>query len=165
MMTMETAIQDFYAEEWSYCYGCGRRNDHGLHVRTRWLDDQAGTTICQFTPEPHHCALPGFVYGGLLASLIDCHSIGTAALAAHRAEGRPPGSEPAVRFVTASLQVDFLAPTPLGPLELIGRIVEASTRGGSTYKVSVDVTVLAVGRECVHGHVLGVLAPADFGLR
>ena len=158
-------VQDFYPDEWSFCYGCGRHNDHGLHVQTRWLDDREGLSTCRFTPQEYHCALPGFVYGGLLASLIDCHGIGTAALAAHRAEGRPPGSEPAVRFVTGSLHVDFLAPTPLGELELTGRIVEASSREGRTYKVSVDVSVVAGGRECVRGQVLGILAPADFGRR
>ena len=158
-------VQDFYTDEWSYCYGCGRLSTQGLHVQTRWLDDDLGLTTCHFTPEPYHCALPGFVYGGILASLIDCHGIGTAALAAHRAEARPLGSEPPVRFVTASLHVDFLAPTPLGPLDLTGRIVDTSSRDGRTRKVAVDVTVVADGRECVRGHVVGVLAPADFGSR
>lgn len=158
-------VQDFYPEEWSYCYGCGRLNDHGLHVRTRWLDERAGTSTCTFTPQPYHCAMPGFVYGGLLASLIDCHGIGTAALAAHRGEGRPLGSEPAVRFVTGSLHVDFLAPTPLGELGLTGRILDAARRDGRVYKVDVEVVVAAQGRDRVRGRVLGILAPADFGAR
>ncbi|MDP3831385.1 MAG: PaaI family thioesterase, partial [Ignavibacteriaceae bacterium] len=56
--------------------------------------------------------------GGLIASLIDCHGTGSAALAVYRSEERNPGTEPALRFVTASLQVDYLKPTPLG-IELL----------------------------------------------
>ncbi|HEY1808718.1 MAG TPA: hotdog domain-containing protein, partial [Acidobacteriaceae bacterium] len=67
-----------------------------------------------FTPEPWHIAIPGYVYGGILASLVDCHSTGTAAAAASRAAGLEPGTEAPFRFVTASLRVDYLKPTPLG---------------------------------------------------
>lgn len=156
-------VQDFYPEEWSHCYGCGRLNERGLHVQTCWLDDREGTTLSRFTPEAHQVAIPGFVYGGLLASLIDCHGIGTAALAAYRAEKRPLGSVPALRFVTGSLHVDYLRPTPLTTLNLIGRIVETASRDGRVYKVAVDVDVLAGDRECVRGHVVGILAPKEFG--
>ena len=161
----ERPVQDFYPQKWSHCYGCGRLNEHGLHVQTSWLDDQAGTSRSRFTPEAYHVSLPGFVYGGLLASLIDCHGTGTATLAAYRAEQRPLGSLPQPRFVTGSLHVDNLRPTPLTTLTLIGRIKEASSRDGRVYKVAVDVELLADGRECVRGHVVAILAPADFGAR
>ena len=76
-----------------------------------------------FTPQPYHIAVPGFVYGGLIASLVDCHGTGTAAAGAYRSQGRPMDSEPPMRFVTGSLHVDYLKPTPLGvPLELHGRV-------------------------------------------
>lgn len=158
-------IQDFYSEKWSHCYGCGRLNEHGLHVQTSWLDDREGTSLSRFTPEAYHVSLPGFVYGGLLASLIDCHGTGTATLAAYRAEERPWGSAPAIRFVTGSLHVDYLRPTPLTTLTLIGRIAETSSRQGRVYKVAVDVELLADDRECVHGRVVAILAPEDFGAR
>lgn len=156
-------IQDFYPDQWAHCYGCGRLNAHGLHVQSRWLDEAAGTTISRFTPAEYHVALPGFVYGGLLASLIDCHGIGSAALAAHRAEAREFGSEPPVRFVTASLHVDYRHPTPLTALEATGTIVDVSARDGRTRKVAVDVVVSAGGRECVRAHVVGVHVPPHFG--
>lgn len=156
-------VQDFYPDQWAHCYGCGRLNLHGLHVQSRWLDERAGTTISEFVPAEYHVALPGFVYGGLLASLIDCHGIGSAALAAYRAEARPFGSEPPVRFVTASLHVDYRLPTPMTTLEAIGRIVEATERDGRTHKVTVEVTVTAGGRPCVEGRVVGVQVPPHFG--
>ena len=78
--------------------------------------------MARFTPREYHTAIPGYVYGGLIASLIDCHGTGTAAAAAERAAGRELGDGPAPRFVTAALHVDFLRPTPLGPeLEVRGR--------------------------------------------
>src|SRR5699024_9165316 len=105
-------------------------------------------------PEPYHLSVPGFTYGGLIASLIDCHAMATAAAATYRAEGREPGSEPALRFVTASLKVDYLKPTPIGPLDITARAREVGSR-----KVRVDVDVRAGGEVTVRGDVLAVLLP------
>jgi uncharacterized protein (TIGR00369 family) len=146
------AVQDFYPDDLAHCYGCGRLNDHGLHIRSAWDGDE---TVAVLTPREYHTAIPGYVYGGLIASLVDCHGTGSAALAAYRAAGREPGSEPPLRFVTASLKVDYLRPTLIGvPLEARGRIVEVKPR-----KVAVDVTVLANGEACASGRVVAVLMP------
>jgi acyl-coenzyme A thioesterase PaaI-like protein len=148
------AIQDYYPEDFATCYGCGRLNAHGLHVRSRWDGDE---TVARFTPRPEHTAMPGFVYGGLLASLIDCHAMGTAAAAAERAEGREIGDAPAPRFVTASLHVDYLKPTPLGTeLELRAHVKLAAAR-----KAVVTVTVAAGGTITARGEVVAVRMPAS----
>ncbi len=145
----EMAFQDYYAETMSHCYGCGRLNDQGLHVRSFWDGDE---TVCTFQPRPHHTALPGFVYGGLIASVIDCHSTGSASAAAFRAEGRSMDSDPPIRFVTASLQVDYLRPTPIaGPLSLRSRFKEVGAR-----KVVVLTDLLAAGEVCARGEVVAV---------
>jgi acyl-coenzyme A thioesterase PaaI-like protein len=95
------------------------------------------------------------VYGGLVASLIDCHGTGSGALAAYRAENREPGSDPPFRFVTASLKVDYLKPTPLGPpLEIRGEIVEVKGR-----KVVVKATLSAEGVVCARGEIVTVQMP------
>lgn len=147
------AIQDFYPDDFATCYGCGRLNAHGLHVRSSWEGDE---TVAHFTPRAEHMAMPGFVYGGLLASLIDCHAMGTAAAAAERAAGREIGDAPAPRFVTGSLRVDYLKPTPLGPeLELRARVTLAAER-----KSVVAVTLLAGGTITVRGEVVAVRIPA-----
>ncbi len=150
---METnSFQDNYPPELSHCFGCGTLNEHGHHIRTYWDGDE---TVSFFTPEPWHTSIPGFVYGGVLASLIDCHGTGTAAAAACRAENRDMGSEPRLRFVTASLKVDYLKPTPLGvPLEVRGKVREISGR-----KVIVDSTIQAHGILCVRGEVVAVQLP------
>ena len=57
-------------------------NEKGLQIKSYWDGDE---TVCTFTPRSYHTAVPGYVYGGLIASLIDCHITGTAAAAAYRA--------------------------------------------------------------------------------
>jgi acyl-coenzyme A thioesterase PaaI-like protein len=158
------AVQDFYPTEYAYCYGCGRLNTDGLHVQSRWLDASQGKSIARFIPRPYHTALPGFVYGGLLASLVDCHGTGTAALAAYHAENRPFESLPANRFVTASLHVDFMKPTPLTELELIGQVTDIKMKDDRTKKVVVAIIVYAGNQPCVKGEVVAVQVPENFGV-
>ena len=152
MSHQEKAFQDYYPDHFAQCYGCGRLNEHGLHVRSFWDGDEA---VCTFEPKPYHTAIPGYVYGGLLASLVDCHCTGTASAAAYRAAGREMGSDPPFRFVTASLHVDYLLPTPIGvPLELRARVKEIKGR-----KVVVTATIMARGEICVRGEVVAVQVP------
>jgi acyl-coenzyme A thioesterase PaaI-like protein len=148
----EKAFQDYYPDHLSHCYGCGRLNEHGHHIKSYWNGDES---VALFTPQPYHIALPGYVYGGLIASLIDCHATGTASAASYRKEGRDMGTEPALRFVTASLHVDYLRPTPLGvQLTLRGKVKEISDR-----KVIVIVTVSAQETLCAQGEVVSVKMP------
>jgi acyl-coenzyme A thioesterase PaaI-like protein len=148
----EKAFQDYYPDDLSYCFGCGRLNERGHQLKSYWDGEE---TVATFTPQPYHVAIPGYVYGGLIASLIDCHSTGTASAAAHRSAGREMGSEPALRFVTASLRVDYLKPTPLGvTLEIRGRVKEMTER-----KVVVAVTVSAAGEVTARGEVVAVQMP------
>jgi len=147
------AFQDYYRDDGSHCYGCGRLNDHGLKVKSYWRDD--GQSVCHFTPQAYHSAMPGYVYGGLIASIIDCHATGTAAAAACRAKNRTMDVDPPLRFVTASLHVDYLKPTPLGiTLELRGEVREIKDR-----KVVVDVVLFAKNTLCVRGQVVAVQLP------
>lgn len=152
----QTAIQDLYPDGFAHCYGCGRLNEAGLHVRTLW-DGEVG--MARFAPRAEHIALPGFVYGGLLASLIDCHGIGTAAAAAMARDGGVPGRDPSPRYVTGSLKVDYLKPTPLGP-ELV---LTARPRSVGERKVEVEVEVAADGVVTARGVVLAVRLPEGFG--
>lgn len=155
-MTDDSAIQDLYPDDLSHCYGCGRMNPEGHQLKSRVDGDE---TVATFHPEPYHTALPGFVYGGLIASLVDCHGTGTASAAAYRGEGRRMGTEPPLRFVTASLHVDFLHPTPMGPLELRGRIETAGPR-----KAVVLVDVIANGTVTAKGRVVAARMPATMAV-
>jgi acyl-coenzyme A thioesterase PaaI-like protein len=148
----DRAFQDDYPEIFSYCYGCGRLNEHGLQIKSYWDGDE---TVCRYEPKPYHTAIPGYVYGGLIASLIDCHSTGTAAAAAYRAAGQPLDSDPPYRFLTGSLHVDYLRPTPIDAvLEVRARVKEIKGR-----KVVVTSTLSANGEICARGEVVAVQIP------
>ena len=145
-------IQDYYPPDFSYCYGCGRLNAQGHQIKSVWDGE---FSICTFTPKPYHIAVSGYVYGGLIASLIDCHGTGTAAAAAYREAGRPMDSEPPFRYVTAALQVNYRLPTPLGPpLELRARIDEIKGR-----KTVVSVQLFVEGKMTANGEVIAVQMP------
>ena len=147
------AVQDFYPEDVAHCFGCGRLNDRGHQLKTRW---EGAETVSRFQPLAHHTAIPGYVYGGLIASLLDCHGTGGAALAALRRDERQIEAGEAPRFVTASLHVDFLKPTPLGPeLVVRGRILEVTDK-----KVVLDETLEADGVVTAKASVVAVRMPS-----
>jgi acyl-coenzyme A thioesterase PaaI-like protein len=154
------AFQDCYPEELSHCYGCGKNNQQGHQLKSFWqhIDEQnllQSTTIARYTPSDVYTAIPGFVYGGTLASLIDCHGTGSASAMAYLTQKREMGSLPALRFVTGALNVSYLAPTPQGvELELIGRFSEVKDR-----KIVVEITLSANDVVCVKGQVIAVLMP------
>ena len=150
----DKAFQDYYPDSMAHCYGCGRLNGEGHQIRSFWDGEQS---VCHFQPKPAHVAIPGYVYGGLLASLIDCHGTGTAAAAAYRAEGRAMDSEPAFRYLTASLHVDYLKPTPLGPvLEVRAKVKEIKGR-----KAIIEEWITAEGIITVRGEVVAVQVPEE----
>ena len=144
-----TAIQDLYPDDLAHCFGCGRHNSHGHQLKS-YLEGE--DVIARFTPGDHDVSLPGFVYGGLLASLADCHAMATATSADVKS-----GVDAAPRFVTASLRVDYLKPTRLGiELEIRGRVTEGSPR-----KKIVAVTISAAGTITVRAEVVAVRMPKE----
>jgi len=148
------AFQDYYPDDLSHCYGCGRLNKDGLQIKSYWDGEES---VCIHQPDPRYMAVPGMVYGGLIASLIDCHSTGTAAAAKYRAENRDMDTLPPIRFLTASLYVNYLLPTPLdGPLEIRGKLKEIKGR-----KVVIESKLMAKGQVCATGEVIAVQVPED----
>lgn len=144
----EMAFQDYYADDYSHCYGCGRLNEVGYQIKSYWEGDEG---ICRITPEAHHSGgMKDILYGGLIASLMDCHGAGTAAAAKARELGieMKPGAMP--RFVTASLKVDYRSPTPVGKeVELRATVEEIKGR-----KVIVSVTLSTEGTVHARGELL-----------
>jgi acyl-coenzyme A thioesterase PaaI-like protein len=148
-----TPIQQHYDPETAICYGCGPYNPHGLHIETRW-NGEVGH--CTFTPRPEHTAFPGYVYGGLIASLIDCHSIGTAVAAMYDAAGLSPDADEEITCVTGKLSVSYHKPTPMGKeLTIEARIKEIHEK-----KAVVTSELKAGGEVCVTGEVVAVRVPS-----
>jgi acyl-coenzyme A thioesterase PaaI-like protein len=133
-----------------HCHGCGADNERGLRLKSYWDGDGA---VANWQAEPHHCGgTQGNLNGGIIASLIDCHSLNLAIAHAYRVAGRPIGSTPRIGYVTASLQVTYAKPTPIDQLlELRARITKLEQR-----KAWVNCTLSAAGEVRATGEVLGV---------
>lgn len=124
------------------CFGCGPANVDGLRIRSYEAGD--GTVVATWQPRPEHEAFEGFVNGGIIGALIDCHSNWTAIAALLE---RSPGG-PAPSTVTSDIAVSFRRPTPSDqPLRLIGRAVDVrNDRVTVETSVNVDEVMTATGR-------------------
>lgn len=144
------AIQDYYPPEFAHCFGCGPANAHGLRLKS-YIEGEE--TVARCVPPAYYTGgFPGHVYGGLIASLLDCHGAASAAAFACRDRGRTMGDAgPAIRFVTASLKVDFKRPTPLGELVVKGRLVAMAGR-----KATIALALLAGDDLCASGDMIAV---------
>jgi acyl-coenzyme A thioesterase PaaI-like protein len=133
-----------------HCHGCGADNQKGLQLKSYWDGDEA---IAIWKAQPHHCGgSEGIVNGGIIASLIDCHSLNLAIARAYREERRPIGSSPRVGYVTAHMSISYVKPAPIDePLELRARIVKIEDR-----KAWVNCTLSAAGEIRARGEVLGI---------
>ena len=148
---MDKALQDVMKV---HCFGCGALNEHGLQIKS-FVDGDA--VICRWRPAPFHIGYPGYVYGGTIASVIDCHSIWTA-MADHCREfghdikdGPPPFA-----VVTGKLTVSYLKPMAIDQdMELRARVTQRSDR-----KAIVACSVFQRGQECASAEVVTVRVPA-----
>ena len=122
----QKAIQDQWSEVASHCWGCGRNNEHGLQIKSYWEGDE---TVCRWHPKEYHTAYPGMVCGGIIATIMDCHCLNTVVSVAYRAEGRAMDTKPDIVYVTGSLLLKLLRPTPIDkPIVLRARIKEKKER-------------------------------------
>ncbi|MFW9908198.1 MAG: PaaI family thioesterase [Candidatus Thorarchaeota archaeon] len=145
----EKAIQDGWHEIGSYCWGCGRNNEHGLRLKSFWRGDEV---IATWQPQEYHMAFPGVLNGGIIATLIDCHSLNMANAAACRAEGREYDADPLSGFVTGSLFIKLLKPTPVDvPVTLRARIKEMNER-----KITITCKLYSDEMECAEGELIAI---------
>jgi acyl-coenzyme A thioesterase PaaI-like protein len=113
------SLQDRYAPA-NRCFGCGPANDKGLRIKSRQMADEV---VAEWTPQPHHEAYPGMLNGGIIGTLLDCHSNWTAAAFLMGRDGLP--SPPCT--VTSEFHVKLKRPTPsAGPVTLRARVVESA---------------------------------------
>jgi acyl-coenzyme A thioesterase PaaI-like protein len=137
------------------CFGCGTANKNGLAIKSYWEGDEA---ICAWQPKPYHCgASRDTVCGGVIAALIDCHSVNLAIANAYKNENRLPGSHPILKYVTAQLNVSLMQPSPVDkPLQVRAKIVD--TKGRKTW---VQCDMVCEGKVCVKGEVLAIRIKED----
>jgi acyl-coenzyme A thioesterase PaaI-like protein len=139
----------------SHCHGCGADNQRGLQIKSFWDGDDA---VATWKAQAHHCGgNKDIVNGGIIATLIDCHSLNLAIAHAYRAERRTIGSAPLIGYVTGNLNVSYLKPTPINEaLELRARIAKVEGR-----KAWVSCTLSAGGEVRATGEVLGIRVNRD----
>lgn len=114
MLNEKLAIQDTYGERFQYCWGCGPKNTQGLHLKSYPSDDGLTCYMAISPPEQYTGGVPDKLFGGMIAMILDCHGTASAAWFAHKAKGLLLSKEePIERFITARLEIDYKAPTPM----------------------------------------------------
>jgi acyl-coenzyme A thioesterase PaaI-like protein len=144
------SLQERHAPE-DICFGCGHANPEGLRIRSFPAAADTDELVCSWVPAPHHQAFPGILNGGIVGTLLDCHSNWAAAwhlLRRDRLDRLPT-------TVTATYQVRMRHPTPVdAPLELRARAVEsqgpkvkvtAELHAGGRVTATCEGTFVAVG--------------------
>jgi acyl-coenzyme A thioesterase PaaI-like protein len=128
------SLQETYAPN-NRCYGCGPANAQGLRIRSF---EEGEDLVCDWVPQPHHLAFEGTVNGGILGSLLDCHSNWAAAI--HLMKKRGLSELPAT--VTAHFHVTLKRPTPIdATLHLRAHVVESTDD-----RAVVEATIEANGK-------------------
>jgi acyl-coenzyme A thioesterase PaaI-like protein len=143
------AIQDKWPEIGTYCWGCGRSNEHGLQIKSYWEGDMC---VCAWKPKRYHCAYPGRGCGGIIATILDCHCLNTAASAAYRVEGREVGTEPIIAYATGSLFVKFLKPVPLNKTWVFRAQIKETTER----KTIVSCSLFVKEEEYANGEIIAI---------
>ncbi|MEQ9426324.1 MAG: PaaI family thioesterase [Cyclobacteriaceae bacterium] len=122
--TEKEYFQDHMPE--NVCFGCGSRNHEGLQIKSFWEGEE---TVCLWESQEKYHGWPKLMNGGIMATLIDCHCMGSAMAHAYKLEGRSLDSEPVYRYATGTLSVKYLKPTPNDkPVELRAKITEVKGR-------------------------------------
>ncbi len=146
---MNPAIQDLYPESHSHCFGCGRSNRDGWHLKSFVQGDQ---TLAHFTPDSKYSGgVPGHLYGGAVASLLDCHGTASAAAFSYLQKHETLKSDAKIqRHVTGQLNIKYITPTPMGvELELRGELLSIDGR-----KVRVKLTLSANETLCAEAEMV-----------
>ncbi|MCG8433073.1 MAG: PaaI family thioesterase [Gammaproteobacteria bacterium] len=135
-MMVEQCLQERYAPN-NACFGCGPANEKGLHVRS-FVEGDA--VVAEWTPEPHHEAFPGVLNGGIIGSLLDCHSNWAAAWHLMERAGldHPPCT------VTADFHIKLLRPTPTD----VSVKLNAKVMDSSDDRAKIEAELSANGKLC-----------------
>jgi acyl-coenzyme A thioesterase PaaI-like protein len=147
------AFQDYLRR--NKCWGCGSDNEKGLRLKSYWSGEES---VCAWVPSPQHMAgPPNILNGGIIATIIDCHSVCTAIAAAYREEGRGLDTEPFIWYVTASLKVDYHRPAHIDkPVDLRARISKIEGR-----KTLVSCSLFSNRIKCAEGEILAIRVAAE----
>ena len=141
-MPEKIAVQEVYGEKYRHCWGCGEKNEHGLHLKS-YPSDDGESCICRVTPPAQYTGgVPEMMFGGMMATVFDCHGTASAAWFFHKNKGLALTRDTVIqRFVTARLEIDFRKPMPMNrEITVTSTVEEIGAR-----KVIVKMTMEAEG--------------------
>lgn len=121
-MSESKYFQDHMPE--NVCFGCGH-NHEGLQIKSYW---EGNVSVCKWSSEEKYHGWSNLMNGGIMATLIDCHCMGTAMADAYQREKRSLNTDPEYRYATGTLSVKYLKPTPNTEVELRARVIEVKGR-------------------------------------
>lgn len=147
------AIQETYGDRFQHCWGCGPKNEGGLHVKT-YPSTDGKHCVSTYTPDAQYTGgVPANIFGGLIAVLFDCHGTASAAYFAHRNKGLELTEDTLIgRFITARLEIDFKKPLPVN--EEVTVVSEAEEIGER--KVIVTMEMEAAGEVRARARMVAV---------
>lgn len=113
-MSEKISIQETYGERFQHCWGCGPKNEHGMHIKS-YPSADGSKCITKVIPDSVYTGgVPQNLFGGMIAMIFDCHGTASAAWFKHKDLGLELNKDTVIgRFITARLEVDFKKPTPM----------------------------------------------------
>lgn len=139
----------------NYCWGCGADNPNGLQLKSYWDGDVA---VGRFAPSDDYAAGPRhFLNGGIIATLLDCHGVCTAAADAYRREEREIGTVPEIWLATVSMTVEYRRPTPSKQVELRAHVLAHDDR-----ETTVECSLADGGKDRAKATVRTTRVPDDW---
>lgn len=131
------------------CFGCGINNPEGLQIKSIWEGDEA---VCRWLPEEKYHGWAELLNGGIMATLIDCHCMGSAMADAYRRENRSLDSDPVYRYATGTLEIKYLKPTSvLHEVELRAKIEEVKGK-----KTTLSCNMYSQGKKTATANVVAI---------
>lgn len=144
----QQSIQDYMVG--NVCFGCGKDNHDGLQIDSYWQENDE--VICVWHSQTKYQGWKGILNGGILASLIDCHSMGAAMAAVYKSENRTLDSQPVYRYATGTLNIRYIRPTPNNkPIELRAKILEIKGK-----KVTIQCDVWVDGSKTAEANIIAI---------
>jgi hypothetical protein len=149
-MDRQSLQEVWTSNDYSSCFGCGPENTYGLKMQSFWNGKEG---ICRWRAEPQHKGIKGLFNGGIIATLIDCHSFWTGLAALCQREEIPFGKGALMKMVTAAMTITYIHHISIdAEIELKAHLAEIGKRSRVVVcAVSVD------GKEHTRGEVTLVL--------
>lgn len=134
------SIQETYGERFQHCWGCGPKNNQGIHIKS-YPSDDGSSVICKVTPDQMYTGgVPDNLFGGMIAMIFDCHGTASAAYFAHKNKGLELTEETVIgRFITARLEVDYKKPAPMNEEVTVVSVLEELTERKAIVNMSMKV--------------------------